>query len=63
MATKQGTFSGEEKVSILRRHLVDKVPVSNLCHEYGLNPAVFCRWHKEFSEDVAAAFERRTEAP
>jgi len=26
-------FTPEEKVSILRRHLVDKVPVSDLCEE------------------------------
>lgn len=34
----------EEKVSILRRHLIEKVPVSNLCEEFGLHPTVFYRW-------------------
>ena len=61
MAKRRRTFSGEEKVSILRRHLVDKVPVSDLCDEYGLNPTVFYRWQKEFFENGAAAFERRTD--
>ena len=60
-ARKRRTFSGEEKVSILRRHLVDKVPVSDPCNEYGLNPTVFYRWQKEFFENGAAAFERRTD--
>lgn len=61
MANKRRTFSADEKVSILRRHLVDKVPVSNLCDEYGLNPTVFYRWQKEFFENGTAAFERRTD--
>lgn len=61
MAKKRRTFSGEEKVSILRRHLVDKVPVSDLCDEYGLNPVVFYRWQKEFFENGAAAFERHSD--
>lgn len=61
MAKKRRAFSGEEKVSILRRHLVDKIPVSDLCDEYGLNPTVFYRWQKEFFENGAAAFERRSD--
>jgi transposase len=46
----------EEKVAILRRHLLDKVPVSDLCEELGLRPTVFYRWQKEFFENGAAAF-------
>jgi len=53
-------YSGTEKVSILRRHLVDKIPVSDLCEELGLQPTVFYRWQKEFFENGAAAFERRS---
>jgi len=59
MEKQRRTFTAEEKVSILRRHLLDKVPVSNLCDEHGLNPTVFYRWQKEFFENGAAAFERR----
>ena len=29
-------FADHEKVAILKRHLLDKVPVSNLCDEYQL---------------------------
>ncbi len=45
-----------EKVAILRRHLIDKVPVSNLCEECGVHPTVFYRWLKQFFENGAAAF-------
>ena len=47
----------EEKVSILRRHLIERVPVSNLCEEFGLHPTVFYRWLKQFFEQGAAAFQ------
>ena len=31
-------FSPEDKAAILRRHLVDHVPVSDLCDEYHIQP-------------------------
>jgi len=51
-------FTGEEKVAILRRHLVDKVPVSDVCEEVGLQPTQFYTWQKQFFENGAAAFAR-----
>ena len=54
---KRKNHTPEEKVSILRRHLIEKVPVSNLCEEYGLHPTVFYRWLKQFFEKGAAAFQ------
>ena len=35
--------TGEEKVAILRRHLLEKEPISKLCDEVGLQPTVY-RW-------------------
>lgn len=58
MKRKRKKYQPEEKVAILKRHLVDKVPVSDLCDEYSLHPTVFYRWQKEFFEHGAAAFER-----
>lgn len=51
-------FTGPEKVVLLRRHLVDKVAVSALCEEVGLQPTQFYQWQKQFFENGAAAFER-----
>jgi transposase len=42
---------------VLRRHLLDRVPVSDLCEELSLKPTVFYRWQKEFFENGAAAFQ------
>ena len=50
-------FSPKEKVAILKRHLLDKVAVSDLCDELDLQPRVFYRWQQEFFENGAAAFE------
>jgi transposase len=52
-------FTAQEKVAVLREHLVEKVPVSQVCDKHGLNPTVFYRWQKEFFENGAAAFEAK----
>ncbi len=57
MRKERKHYTAEEKVAILRRHLLEKVPVSDLCAELGLRPTVFCRWQKEFFENGAAAFQ------
>jgi transposase len=54
-------YTPEEKVSIIRRHLVEKVAVSDLCQEQKLQPTVFYRWLKEFFENGAAAFRRESD--
>ena len=49
----------DEKVAILRRHLLDKEPISTLCDELGLQHTVFYRWQREFFGNEAAAFEQK----
>ncbi|WP_321531046.1 hypothetical protein [uncultured Desulfuromonas sp.] len=36
MRKKRKNYTAQEKVAILKRHLVDQTPVSNLCDEYQL---------------------------
>ena len=62
MRKERKHFTPEENVAILRRHLVDKVPVSELCEELSLRPTVFYRWQKELFENGAVAF-RSQERP
>ena len=52
-------YTAEEKVAILRRHLLEGAAVSALCDELGLQPTVFYRWQKEFFENGAAAFQTK----
>ena len=57
MLKKRNNYSAQEKVAILKRHLLEKVPVSDLCDEHGIHPTVFYRWQKEFFEKGANALE------
>src|SRR2546425_11447006 len=59
MKKERRHHSAEQKVTILRRHLLEKAPVSDLCEEFGLQPTVFYRWQKEFFENGAAAFQQK----
>jgi transposase len=46
MKKQRKYYTSEEKVAILRRHLLDKEPISKLCDELGLRPTVFYRWQR-----------------
>lgn len=50
----------QEKLAILRLHLLEHTPVSDLCDRHGIHPTMFYRWQKEFFENGAAALERRS---
>jgi transposase-like protein len=50
-------FEGTEKVAILKRHLIDKVPISNLCDELDIYPNQVYGWLKDFFEQGHLAFD------
>lgn len=56
-------YTPEEKVLILKRHLVEKVAVSDLCDEYQLQPNLFYKWQQQFFENGPAAFQRDGSGP
>lgn len=58
MKRKRKKYTPEQKVAIIKKHLLDKVPLSDLCDEYDLHPTVFYRWQKMFFENGAAAFSK-----
>jgi transposase-like protein len=60
---KRKRYTAQEKVAILRKHLIGKEPVSKICDDYGIQPTVFYRWQKEFFENGAIAFERNGTKP
>ena len=49
-------FADHEKVAILKRHLIDKVAVSDLCDELDIYPNQFYDWLKRFFENGHLAF-------
>ena len=44
---KHRHHSPDQKMIILKRHLVDKIAVSEVCREYDIQPSVFYKWQQE----------------
>jgi transposase len=56
-------YPAEKKAEILRRHMVDKVPISDLCNELSLQPSVFYQWQRQAHENLATALEKPAPGP
>lgn len=56
-------FTTEQKAELLRRHLVDKVPVSEICNELKLQPTVFYDWLRTLMAQAPKALESPTRGP
>lgn len=57
--TKKRSFQPDDKVAAVRRHLVEGVPVSDLCDELEIKPTQYYAWQKQFFENGGLAFQRR----
>jgi transposase-like protein len=57
MAKERRRFEAAQKVQIIREHLLDNVPISQVCEKYGITPTQFYQWQKTLFENAAAAFE------
>ena len=58
MSTTRRYFTAEQKIAALRRHLLEQVPVSQLCDELGIAPSNFYLWQRELFENGQLVFER-----
>ena len=56
-------FTAEQKVALVKRHLVDGVPISELCDAEQILPTQFYQWQKQLFESGASAFERKAAKP
>ena len=59
MNKERRRFDAKDKVKIIREHLVDKRPLSEVCQQYGIAPTQFYQWQKLFFEQGTAVFEPR----
>jgi transposase-like protein len=57
------SFTPQQKVAILREHLLEKVPVSEVCDKHGLVPTVFYRWQKELFEVAPELLAHKNRKP
>jgi transposase len=55
-------FTAAEKVAIVKRHLLEGVPVSKLCDEFEINPTLFYQWQRQLFENAHLAFENGRKA-
>src|SRR5436190_23856185 len=55
-------FTPPEKVAIVKRHLLEAIPVSNLCDEFQINPTLFYQWQRQLFENAHLAFENGRKA-
>ena len=62
--SRRRRFTADEKAAILRRHLSDKVSISDLAEEYSLQPSVLYQWQRSLLDNAAMALEpkRRSES-
>ena len=59
MTKERKQYTSLEKIAILRQHLLEGTPVSDVCDQHGLQPTVFYRWQKQLFEQGAVVFEHR----
>ena len=57
MREKRRRYSVEQKATIMRRHLVDKVLVSDLCDEYKIQPSVVYGWLRQALGNLELAID------
>ncbi len=48
--------SAQQKAALLKRHHLDKEPVSDLCDEIKLQPSVFYTWQRQLFENAETVF-------
>ena len=53
MTQQRKRLSGPEKVAIVKRYLIDRVAISDLCDEYQLQPSQIYRWQAAMFEHGA----------
>lgn len=59
MSTQRRHFTGSQKLAILREHLLEKLPLSEVCRKHDIQPTLFYLWQKKLFEDGAAVFESK----
>ena len=59
MTKKRRYLSSSEKLKALKRHLLEKVPVSEICDELGIAPSLFYTWQTKLFEHGESVFDTK----
>ena len=65
MTTNRKQYTPEQKVAILREHLLEGQAVSDICERHQLHPTQFYQWQKQLFENGTAVFAKpsRSQSP
>lgn len=58
MTNRRKRYTPEEKVRILALHLLEDVPIADLCQQTQIHRTVFYRWQREFFGKGCLLFRR-----
>jgi transposase len=58
MSRTRRHFTAQQKADVVRRHLADNVPVSDLADELGVQPTQIHTWVRQVLDQAEKAFER-----
>jgi len=56
--SQRRSFSPEQKIKILRQHLLEETPISEVCEQHRITPTQFYQWQKTLFENGPAAFAK-----
>lgn len=59
--TRRRNFQPDEKVRIVREHLIERRPVSEVCEQFGVRPSQLYQWQAQLFEHGATAFRKQEE--
>ena len=57
MAKNRKCYTPEQKVVVLKKHLLEGIAVSDLCDQHELDPSMFYRWQKDLFTKGHLAFQ------
>jgi transposase len=55
-------FTPQQKVAVVKRHLLEGVPISSVCDEFQINPTLFYQWQRQLFENGHLAFDNGRKA-
>jgi transposase-like protein len=63
MRAERRHFTAVQKLAILREHLIEKRPISDVCQKHQIQPTLFYLWQKKLFENGALALEANAAGP
>ena len=60
--SKRRNLTPQQKVAIVREHLIDGIPISDLCDKHHIHATQYYNWQKQLFENAEQSFQRKANA-